>query len=181
MPHHPPHIYIDDTWYFITASTYPKKPVLSPDSHKNIVREQLRDLVAEFKLTLAAWVILGNHYHILIKSHSADQLAHFFGRFHGSTAFELNRCDQMRGRQVWHNYWDTCIRSEKDYWTRFNYIHHNPVKHGYVSLMCKWEFSSYHYYLEHKGEEWLADSFRRYPVVDFTDPRENFIIDSITG
>jgi putative transposase len=66
------------------------------------------------------------------------------------------------------------MRSEKDYWVRFNYIHHNPVKHGYVSQMADWAFSSYCYYHERKGEEWLADTFSQYPIVDFSDPRDGF-------
>ena len=52
---------------------------------------------------------------------------------------------------------------------RFNYIHHNPVKHGYAANMADWDYSSYQYYLSRYGEEWLADSFRRYPIIDFSD------------
>jgi len=75
---------------------------------------------------------------------------------------------------VWHNYWDTGIRTEADYWARFNYIHHNPVKHGYVPRTEDWLYSSYRYYLERKGEEWMTDALRRYPIVDFTDLRDDF-------
>lgn len=35
-------------------------------------------------------------------------------------------------------------------------------------------YSSYGYYLEHKGEGWLADVFQRYPVIDFTDQYDRF-------
>ena len=83
------------------------------------------------------------------------------------------------GRQVWHNYWDTCVRTEADYWTRFNYIHYNPIKHGYVKQFSNWPFSSYGYYLERRGEGWLLDVIERYPVIDFTDPNDNF--DHVTG
>jgi len=75
---------------------------------------------------------------------------------------------------VWHSYWDTCIRGENDYWRRFNYIHHNPVKHGYVSQIEDWSFSSYGYYLKHKGRDWLMDAFLQYPVVDLTDREDDF-------
>jgi putative transposase len=175
MPnHHPPHIYLDDTWYFFTASIHGRQHPLLPVGHKDLVRDQLKVLAAEFHVQLAAWVILDTHYHILGKSHVGQDLAGLFGRLHGRTAFELNGRDGKRGRQVWHNYWDTCIRAEADYWTRFNYIHHNPVKHGYVGCMKDWPFSSYRYYLEHKGNDWLLDAFERYPIVDFTDPDDDF-------
>jgi putative transposase len=148
--------------------------LLRPEGYKDLVRDQLKALVTEFGLRLAAWVILDNHYHILIKSHLGETLPRFFGRLHGRTSFEVNGCDRTRGRQVWHNYWDACIRTEADYWTRFNYIHHNAVKHSYVMRIEDWLFSSYRYYLDHKGQDWLDDVFRQYPTVDFTDLKDNF-------
>lgn len=172
--HHPPHVYLDNTWYAITGSIYQRRRLLQPDGYKDIVRDHLKALVIEFGLLLAAWVILDNHYHLLIKSRIGASLPRFFRRLHGRTSYELNGRDRQRGRQVWHNYWDTCIRTEADYWTRFNYIHHNPVKHGYVSRSEDWPYSSYHYYLNSKGEEWLMDAFRRFPIVDFIDPDDDF-------
>lgn len=158
----------------ITGATYQKHRLLKPQGHKDLVRDQLKALLHEFGLKLDAWVILDNHYHLLLKSRLGKKLPSFFGRLHGRTSFDLNGRDGTRGRQVWHNYWDTCIREETDYWTRFNYIHHNPIKHGYVLGSEDWPFSSYHYYLEHKGRDWLRDAFLQYPVVDFTDPDDDF-------
>jgi putative transposase len=151
MPgHHPPHIYLNNTWYFITASLHCKQHLLRPVGHKDIVRDQLKTLIAEFHVQLAAWVILDNHYHILGRSRVGQDLSRLFGRLHGRTAFELNGRDGRRGRQVWHNYWDTCIRMEG------------------------WRFSSYCYYRDHKGNDWLMDAFERYLIVDFTDPDDDF-------
>jgi len=87
---------------------------------------------------------------------------------HGKFSYLFNKMDKSRGRKVFQNYWDTCIREEKDLWTRFNYIHHNPVKHGYCDRMEGYRFSSFARYLNEKGREWLDDCFMSYPVVDFT-------------
>ena len=169
MLHHPPHILLDDTWYQITASTYQNRPVLASPESKQLAGDLLQTLINEFGFRLKAWVILNNHYHLLLKSKRGVDLPLFIRRYHGRISFDLNRKENVRDRQVWHNYWDTCIRDEAGFWMRFNYIHHNPVKHGYVSRMEDWPYSSYNYYLKAKGAEWLADVLRRYPVVDFTD------------
>ena len=169
MPHHPPHIFLDDTWYMVTAATFQHSPLLHPDGHKQLLRDKLRILTGEFGMKLKAWVILDNHYHLLVKSQVGERLPDFFQRFHGRISYEINQRDDMHRRQVWHNYWDTCIRDEAGFWTRFNYIHNNPVKHGYVSRMEDWPYSSYRYYLRSKGADWLADAFRRYPIIDYTD------------
>jgi putative transposase len=65
------------------------------------------------------------------------------------------------------NYWDRIIRDEKDYWTKFNYIHYNPVKHGYVALPEDWAFSSYDRFLKEKGGAWMDDCWGSYPVFSY--------------
>jgi putative transposase len=169
IEHHPPHVYLDDTWYIITAGTFDRGALLSNEQAKELLRDTLKTLALEFRITLRAWVILDNYYHLLLRTSRGKDLSHFIGRLHGSTARQINLWDQVTARQVWHNYWDTCIRTEADYWTRFNYIHNNPVKHGYVSKWEDWPFSSYGYYLRTKGEEWLLDRWRRYPVIDYLE------------
>jgi putative transposase len=127
--HHPPHFLLDDSWYFITAATYQKGPFLQLYGHKSIVQESLERLSASFSIKLAAWVIMDNHYHLLLHAQTPEALKGFIQRLHGRTAYEINKNSDLKGRQIWHNYWDTIIRSDADFWTRFNYIHYNPVKH----------------------------------------------------
>ena len=168
MPdHHPPHVYLDDTWYMITASTWNRSRLMASDRAKAFLRDKLRDLVLAYGIGLKAWVILDNHYHLLLKTRSGEGLSGFVGRLHGSTSRRLNQWDATLGRKVWHNYWDKCVRDERGLWTRFNYIHQNPVKHSYAVELALWPYSSYHYYLRTKGADWLADCWSSYPVVDY--------------
>ena len=167
MSHHPPHIYLDETWYIITASTLNHQSFFVEDRAKLFLCEKLKELVIAYQIALRAWVILNNHYHLLLKTHRGADLPRFFGQLHGAASFKINGWDGTRGRQVWHNYWDTCIRDERGYWTRFNYIHQNPVKHGYVQDTVEWPFSSYHFYLRTKGKEWLDDCLMQYPVLNY--------------
>lgn len=168
MAHHPPYILIGETWYFITASALGKSRVLKPTSHKQKFTRILFELADFFSINIFAWVVLDNHYHLLMHVQSGNQVSEFIRRLHGRSAYEMNKLDGKQGRQVWHNYWDQLVETERDFWTRFNYIHHNPVKHGYVSEAPDWEFSSYAQYLKEQGEEWITNVWRNYPIVDFT-------------
>jgi len=169
MSHHPPHIYLNNTWYIITVATLNHAPHLAEPRAKQYLRDHIQKRVAEFKISLRAWVILDNHYHLLLKTRDGMSLPTFFARLHGAVSLQLNRWANCYGRQVWRNYWDTLIRDEIGYWTRFNYIHNNPVKHGYVKDTASWMYSSYPYYLRTKGADWLQDCWQRYPVVDHLD------------
>ena len=168
-PHRPPHLYVDDMWYFVTVSTVNKEHILLSDDHFNLWAYAFKELVAEFQIKLVAWVALPNHCHILFLPRSGRDLARFMKRLNGRTSYELNTLDRLRGRTVWYSYWDKCIRGERDFWTRFNYIHYNPVKHGFVQEPQDWQFSSYSYYLGDEDAVWMKKYVQDFPIHDLFD------------
>ena len=164
--HHPPHLQIDNQWTLLSAATFQRRPLLGGDRDKDLFRDILEQKTLSFDITLRAWVILDQHYHLLLKLGTGAALPRFVAALHGASSMRLNRSQGDSGRRVWDNYWDTGMRNEQDLWTRFNYIHHNPVKHGYVERMEDWPWSSYRFHLEQRGLDWMVELMRRYPVVD---------------
>ncbi|HEY2980179.1 MAG TPA: transposase [Anaerolineales bacterium] len=171
--HRPLHVYADHTWYFITSATVRRAHLLSTTVHLNIWLTELLSIVADLKIELAAWAVLENHYHLLLEFQRGRDLTKLMKSLHGRTSYQFNRMDHARGRQVWYSYWDNCIRSDDDFWTRFNYIHYNPVRHGYVQCPEDWEFSSYRSYLQEGGQEWLAECLQGHPEVNLR-PEDDF-------
>jgi putative transposase len=165
--HRPPHYYLDETIYFISSSALNKASFFDSGEKKIIIQNFLSECLRGFNCELYAWTILPNHYHLLFKIANGKDLTQFVRELHSKSAIAINKMDNKPGRQIWYNYWDTCIRSEKDFWMRFNYIYQNAVKHGYVRKMEDYKFSSYNYYLKNKGQEWLDSCFDLYPIVDF--------------
>lgn len=49
-----------------------------------------------------------------------------------------------------HRYWEHLLRDEEDFRRHVEYIHYNPVKHGYVDAPRKWPYSSFHHHV-HAG------------------------------
>jgi putative transposase len=53
-----------------------------------------------------------------------------------------------RERGIWQRrYWEHVIRDETDLMRHVDYVHFNPVKHGYVSRVIDWPHSSFHRYV----------------------------------
>ena len=167
MAYRPPHLILNETWYFISAHIAGELPLLCTDQHKSIWCEVFESLQMRFDVRIAAWVLLDNHYHFLIYFQNAGNFPEFMKHLHSETSFKLNQLDGTQGRMVWYSYWDRFVRDEKDYWTKFNYIHYNPVKHGYVEKAEEWHYSSYRDILEVEGEDWVDDVWASYPVVEF--------------
>lgn len=134
-PYNPPHLFVADTLYMLTASIYKKADLIKSSQRK-------------LEWQIVAWVVLHNHYHAIVHSpEHAGNLSKFINSYHKFTARKWNAKDGLPGRQVWWNYWDTCIRSEHDYYNRFRYIFWNPVKHGLVEKPEDYHFSNYGEYL----------------------------------
>jgi putative transposase len=54
-----------------------------------------------------------------------------------------------RERGIWQRrYWEHQIRDENDLARHVDYIHYNPVKHGWVSHPVDWPHSTLHNYIE---------------------------------
>lgn len=169
--HRPPHLYLDNQIYFITAHTFYKKPLFNTKEKLRSFASLLQKIINEYKIDLYSWVLLESHYHLLLKINFSSNLERFMRKLHSEAAIALNKLDLTPGRRVWYQYWDRCIRNERDFWKHFNYIHHNPVKHSYVgdqTLVCNYEFCSYKQWLKRKSEEWLNSCFEKHPIVDFT-------------
>ena len=53
-----------------------------------------------------------------------------------------------REKGIWQRrYWEHVIRDDADLARHVDYIHFNPVKHGYVSRASDWPHSSFHLYV----------------------------------
>ena len=81
--------------------------------------------------------------------------------------FDWNGEDDERGRKVWFNCAETAMKSDRHFWATLNYVHHNPVHHGYVQQWQDWPFSSGGRFIQHCGREQAAKLWQEYPIDDY--------------
>ncbi|TYO68343.1 transposase [Bradyrhizobium hipponense] len=56
---------------------------------------------------------------------------------------------RKREKGIWQRrFWEHAIRNDADLERHVDYIHFNPVKHGLVSRVRDWSFSSFHRYVD---------------------------------
>lgn len=169
--HQPLHIYQDDSYYFVSVHTFGDVPVLQESKRKNLLLKLITKEFKKYQYKLFAFIVLDNHYHLLFQSCRGLDLRDIFHQLHGSLSHLLNREDGTPGRKIFQNYWDYILRNEIDFYTHFNYIHNNPIKHGYLSHpadLPKYHSSSYNFWIKKKGAEWINQCWERYPIRDFS-------------
>jgi hypothetical protein len=64
--------------------------------------------------------------------------------------------------------------NEKTYYATLNYIHYNPVRHNCSKCMDEWEWSSFSWYLEEMGRDWLVEIWKQYPIKNYGDKWDIF-------
>ena len=129
-----------------------------------------RDLLAVFEAHAGetfAWCVLPNHYHALVEAPDIKRLLHELGLLHGRISHAWNGDEQTRGRRVFFRVVERAMRSDRHYWVTLNYIHHNPVRHGYAEHWTDWRWSSATQYLAQTGLEEAKRIWRTYPVSDY--------------
>jgi putative transposase len=133
-PHAPLHQLSQAGTYFLTASTYNKQHYFRGDDRLTVLERGLLRVAQDFGWQIEAWAIFSNHYHFI--AHSPEQatdasnLSQMLGVLHTKTGRWINGLDNTRGRQVWHNFWETRLTYQTSYLARLNYVHQNAVKHG---------------------------------------------------
>jgi putative transposase len=162
--HTPPHYFVSNAMYMVTGSIYQKRHLMGENRRKEFFLKTLFDKANRFGWTMEAWAMLGNHYHFVSKSpNDSSTLTRFVQQLHSITAIQFNRWDNAPGRQIWQNYWDTCITHEKSYLARLHYVHTNPVKHGLVEDATDYPFCSYRWFIE-QGDDVLKLQVTSQPI-----------------
>lgn len=164
--HAPPHFKGVGGVYLLTAACYEHCHIFeNPDDLSWLTDESLGTFHTT-DLQYTAWVFLPNHYHIRLETPDIQIVSETLRLLHSRTATMINKRHKQRGRKVWYRFSDRLIRNENHYLATLNYIHYNPVQHGYVEI-TEWPWSSAHEYIAAFGEAWFDRIWRAYPVKDY--------------
>ena len=167
--HSPPHFeYEGEKDFILTAACFEHKPIIGATSRRMIECEEgILKVCALVNAILYAWCVLPNHYHFLIRTERIKEVLRLIGQFHGSSSFRWNGEDEFRGRKVWYRCVERSMRSQRHFYATLNYIHNNPVKHGYVETWQEWPYSSAVDFLEEVGRDRAKEIWTEYPVLDY--------------
>ena len=167
--HAPPHPFREAGYYLITAANFEHAPVMDSADRRTEFEMLLPGAMRGIQAELIAWVLLPNHYHMLIDVESLAAVSAALKYLHGKTSRQWNLEDNLtEKRRVWYRFSDRLMRSEKQLHQTFNYIHNNPIKHRYTNDVNEWLWSSFKLYEESNGRDWLQEQWKsNMPPEDF--------------
>ncbi len=146
--------------FFFTLVTLNRHHLFKDDAANSLFQQVVQEIKAERQFHMVAWVVLYDHLHMIWTLPSGD--ADYSGRWskikrqftrrwleQGGVEQPVSRGKQRDDRRgIWQpKFYEHTIRDEEDYIDHVEYVHYNPVKHGYVKHAIDWRRSSFHEYV----------------------------------
>jgi putative transposase len=158
--------------YFFTVVTRDRLHLLICEEVRQALREGIQEVRQSLPFFIEAWVLLPDHLHTIWTLPKGD--ANYQARWAIIKRTVTKHClpkvlnekpinmvrkthptfpdntlsPSMQKRKeggFWQRrYWEHSIRDEEDFHRHLDYLHWNPVKHGYVKNPIHWPYSSLH-------------------------------------
>jgi putative transposase len=137
--------YFPDQIVFITQIVKDRKPLFNNPENINLFRQVLKNVKECHPFSMLAYVFLPDHFHILIQPTGQSNFSQILHSIKRNFTWEYKQQSGIsEPLKIWQKrFWDHVIRNERDLENHLNYIHYNPIKHGYVRDMSAWDNSSY--------------------------------------
>ncbi|HET7268086.1 MAG TPA: transposase [Oleiagrimonas sp.] len=138
--------------FFFTVVTWQRRPILRSAAAVATLRSAFRHVQRRHPFTVNAAVVLPDHLHCLwtLPPDEADfavrwrLIKSWFTRQRKIRTGHVTDATR-RSQPAWQKrYWEHLIRDEADLTNHLDYIHYNPVKHGWAECPADWPYSSFH-------------------------------------
>lgn len=153
--------YVPGGSYFLTPVTYWRRPLFASELNIEHLRHALATVVAEMPFEIAAAVVLPDHAHFIWTLPLGDkEYSKRVGRMKVEFTKQIRPAGHCRSvlspsrrrhreSDVWQRrFWEHTLEDIDDFKSHLDYIHYNPVKHGYVTCPHLWPYSNFNRWTE---------------------------------
>ena len=150
-------LYIPGGSFFFTVVTENRAPIFSAETSRGCLRTAIRECRRQWPFRIDALVLLDDHLHAIWTLPEGDSRysarwgyikKEFTKAYLAAGGIEqarnASRIRQRRRGVLQRRFWEHALRDERDYARHFDYVHYNPVKHGYVECAKDWPYSTFH-------------------------------------
>jgi len=164
------------TYFFTVNIADRSQPLLTQHIHE--LRQAFISVRHEHPFTQDAVIILPDHLHAIWTLPPGDsdfstrwkKIKARFSRALPITSSTSSSRQNKGERNIWQRrFWEHIIRDDLNYQRHVDYIHYNPVKHGYCTQVKDWPYSSFHRFVTAGiyTEDWAG-------VTDLASSNNNF-------
>jgi putative transposase len=161
--------YVPGGTYFFTLVTYGRRRWLTEERWRKELRAAVDKERRKRPFEVVAWVLLPDHLHTVWTLPAGDdryslrwqkikeEFSKQFLEQGGQEGVRSRSRRRHRERAIWQRrFWEHTVEDEADLEWCVDYLHWNPVKHGLVSRVCDWPWSTFHRFVAagHYAIDW---------------------------
>lgn len=144
----------EDCFYHVTSRGDDRKQIYISDYDYRKFLEYVLTAKKRFDFYLYAYVLMSNHYHLLVKTRHAN-LSKIMHYINGSYTTYYNIKRNKTGHLFQGRYKSIVVDADSYFSVLTKYIHLNPVKAKMVESPEEYKWSSYKGYIEHRGDGYI--------------------------
>jgi putative transposase len=137
---------IPECIYFVTTVTSNRQKFFIKDEFCDILIKEFNFYRNKFKFLFFGYVIMPDHLHLLIMTGKKGTISDIMRDIKHHSSTQVNHLLERNGRVWQEDFYPEIIDEEKFFHQKLDYIHNNPIKHGYVEYPDEWRYSSYRNY-----------------------------------
>jgi putative transposase len=154
----PPRIEYEGALYHVLSRGNERREIFHDDKDRRMFLKSVGEMAQRFDLEILAYVLMPNHYHLLVKTRrpNLSKSLHWFGTTY-TTRYNLRH---SRSGHLFQGRFKSIIVENDAYLLQLScYVHRNPVRAGLVNRLMDYRWSTYPLYAYGRAKEkWLNTS-----------------------
>jgi len=172
-------LFLPNHYYHIYNRGANKADIFLGDSDYVFLLKLLRKKSEEFDVSVIAYSLMNNHYHLLLRQNGEATISQFMQSVFNIYSKAFNSKYQHSGTLFEGPFKAIMVKDEKYLVHLCRYIHRNPVEAGMVVVPEQWHYSNYLEFIEMRKGKLIDRAF----VQEYFGTPENyreFVMDYIT-
>ena len=145
-----------DAYYHVTCRGNDRRSIYRDDSDRELFLEKLKGSLEIYGVALHAYVLMGNHFHLLVQTPKAN-LSEFMRHFNIAYTGAYNRRHKRVGHLYQGRYHNVVVNGEDQFLMLCRYVESNALRAGLVERAEMWPYCSLSRITTREGKPLLSD------------------------
>ena len=133
-------------WYHVMNRGGAHRDIFLKDEHRELFLTHLHEIWEQYKVEVHAYCLMGNHYHLLLRTRNAN-LGKAMRHLNGLYTQRFNRMEKSDGPLFRGRYKAILVQQDPYLLQVSRYIHRNPVDAALVENGVEYSWSSYRFFV----------------------------------
>ncbi len=147
-------------YYHVYNRGVNRQSIFAIEENYHFLLRRMKQFLSLYPIRIIAYVLMSNHYHLLVGVDKDDALSPFFQRSFNSYSQAFNRQQNRSGTLFESRAKSILIDDSSHVYALTRYIHLNPVVAGLVHNPEDWQFSNYSEWIGLRKDALFDSEFR---------------------